>query len=112
MAAFGAKKLIPRWIERHADNDLTIVFQRQRYAKAWVTVSKIRRPVERVDDPFPCVLSADRDGISRFLGKDRVLGIIRFDPIDDERLGRQIGFSDKVDIAFFRDLQLTPEFLN
>ena len=64
-------------------------------------MSIIRRAVEWIDYPFPCVFAADDNGIARFLGQYRVLWIIRFDAFNDEGFAGKISLSDEVYVAFF-----------
>src|SRR5258708_5010547 len=72
-AALGGKKLVSRRVKCNANHNFAIVFERDRHSKARISVSIIRRAVERIDDPFPGVLTTDYDSIARFLGQYRVL---------------------------------------
>ena len=39
-----------------------------------------------------------------------MLRVIRFDTFDDQRFAGEISLGHEVDIAFFHDVDLTPEF--
>jgi hypothetical protein len=72
-------------------------------------VREVRRPVQRVDDPFPFIATLEQDGVARFFGSNSVFRMIAADALDDELFRGEIGFRDEIDVAFFRDVDFTPE---
>ena len=77
------------------------MLKRQRHAKARITVSVVRCAIERIDDPFPRIVTANDNGLARLLREYRVLWIIRFDAFDDESFAGKVSLSDEIDITFF-----------
>ena len=47
----------------------------------------VGRAVQRIDDPTVFAVAFEGRGDTGFFRQDRVAGIIRFDPVDDQRLG-------------------------
>src|ERR1700733_3029093 len=74
-----------------------LVLAGNRYAEHWIAMHKVRRAIERIDDPYRIVCAAG----AAFLGENGMIGVCLVDDGDDFLFGGAVDFVDEV-IAEFR----------